>query len=685
MNTADQNYCLFLTHLLTRSKLGNISDFSKKTAISRRMIYYYLEKLNEELLEQRISPVEKETALSNLQREQIETMLVNISSEEIIFTPQERQLILSVLILTEKQKWQLKHFQDLLQVSRNTLLKDILVIKEFFQASDIELLSSKARGYYLDCEELTRRQMLYQYLYVAELEKQPLILSFLLSALDLGENATSFVEYMRPQIERITRTELGKELSKQDVYLLAQLLLFTYFRSQKQEVPVWSEEEENMIRDRFEYRTGKQIVETAGAFLEIDYCESDALYMGMLLLCVKKNSDDHFQADYFKNLLYLTETFIDLFEKMSGILFVEKSELIEKVQTHMKVVFFQHIFDMKIFADLNEQLIDHKIYQITEKVADLIKSDMIFQICFPNGFRKSDLCNFTLYFEEAINKNQLADGSTKVIIVSDYPDVMNSLIHSHVKKLLVNVDVEGIFHTDEAPYYPRLIDYCVTTAANYIHPLGETITVNGILTPDDKRKISALNYRLHFSETKKDKLVQILAKNGVKNPDKELLQEIFQLFEESLLPDRIENIADISIQNFLMSGHTLISEAETVNEVVTQIAQQAVAGGYAVVEYFDKIAEEVAAGHLTFLQPGVLLLQTDSRYGSLQPCMYFALLKKPIQWKSDQEIRLVALIVTEAEMSHLPLLFELDELLQTTFLSRLFETNDFIEAYENRE
>ncbi|CCO10850.2 hypothetical protein BN424_1408 [Carnobacterium maltaromaticum LMA28] len=183
----DSKFNQFLKILVKQKEISGITALDNRSGLSRRMIYYYIEKLNELLLALDSSILEKQARgvlqLSSQQQRKIKEWLKNQKKQDFILTINERRVIVTVLILIENQKWQLNHFQELFLVSRNTILKDIQWVKEHFAVSEIQLKSTKAKGYHIIVDELERRQLIYQQLYLIETGQKEACFDFLLGAL----------------------------------------------------------------------------------------------------------------------------------------------------------------------------------------------------------------------------------------------------------------------------------------------------------------------------------------------------------------------------------------------------------------------------------------------------------------------------------------------------------------------
>ncbi|EUJ31665.1 hypothetical protein MFLO_08637 [Listeria floridensis FSL S10-1187] len=93
------------------------------------------------------------------------------------------------------------------------------------------------------------------------------------------------------------------------------------------------------------------------------------------------------------------------------------------------------------------------------------------------------------FFEEAVMKEQTDVSIAKVLIVSDFSDVLNSLLKSQVKQLLPETAVLDVVSSEKARFFPEKINFCISADASYYHFTGQTIHVPIILTEEARKNI----------------------------------------------------------------------------------------------------------------------------------------------------------------------------------------------------
>ncbi|EUJ31666.1 hypothetical protein MFLO_08642 [Listeria floridensis FSL S10-1187] len=89
-----------------------------------------------------------------------------------------------------------------------------------------------------------------------------------------------------------------------------------------------------------------------------------------------------------------------LFEKLIGLEFREKAALTKHIQTYIKVLFYRRKFQMALPAyslqSVNQQF--QKVFQLTEKVIQLLEQDKLFKTYFKSKFKNEELAHLAVFF-----------------------------------------------------------------------------------------------------------------------------------------------------------------------------------------------------------------------------------------------------------------------------------------------
>lgn len=685
MEQLDTKFIQFLSMISRQKEIRSITELALNLGVSRRMVYYYVDKLNDFLKEKKRPTLQRQKRkgfeISKIQQQEIQLWMKAQETTDYVLTQNERHLLIGLLILIENKKWQLQHLQDFFHVSRNTVIKDVQLVKEWLLTFGVTIESNKKRGYFVTISELNRRQLIYQQLYLMEIAQMDAIYYLLVHELEIVKTPQELNQAIQAIEAAIyqTKTSLAKEITELDTHILAKMIVIVQNRSKNGWIVEWTKKEAALIEERLEFKIVVQLLQQLNGYFGIDHLEKEAYYYSVLLLCIEKNVDAHFLSNPFENLVYVTKNFVRLFEQIAGIHFHNRDRLIEKIQTHMKVLYYRHVFEVQMPNYLVKDLSNRyeKAVKLTGKVSIIMKSDIVFQTSFSKGLTKTEITEIAIYFEEAILKEQTRRDVLQVLVVSDCSTVLNNVIEAHLQQLLPESLVVGNLKSKSAYYYPGKVDYCISTNLNYVHPQGETVYVSPILTIEDKKRMKELGKKRPLTLKKREKIKLLLTEfQYIENQDAFILElEKLVKSPKRELPKKYQ----VKLVDFLKNSEFCFVEdqEDSLPTLLDKMSKPLIEEHYIQVSYREQIKEELNQGQLIFLYSKILLVHTDYRFGSIKPGCSFLFLKSPLIVKNNKEVQLIVFLATEETMAHVPLLFELDHLLQSNFYEILIKTASF--------
>ncbi|MEN2667771.1 BglG family transcription antiterminator [Listeria aquatica] len=690
MRILDTRFYLFLKQLAEQKEFQSISSLARMLGFSRRTIYHYLEKCNYLLKQEEIESLESVAGKLSLSAKQvtvIESWLKQVGETKYLLKVEERRQLILALLLIENRKWQLGSLQSELDVSRNTILKDIQFLKAQLQKQGLEVKSTKARGYFISTMEIKRRELLYDFVYRIEMERNDPLYETLLELL-LGKSKGSERAFSRKARKAVEMAEeiLSKKLSEKDLRILTKAMQLYQIRVNSNQPFYWEEIDRPLIHERLEFTAAKALLDGVQELSRPEEDLAEQEYYGALLLCLDKNEDAHFQSVPFGELLQISERIIRLFEKMIGLYIKRKEELTEHIQTYIKVLFYRHQFQMELPAysldTVSEQF--QKVFGLTKKVMQLMEQDALYKRYFGTAFKNEELAHLAVFFEEAVVKEQTDVSIPKVLIVSDYSDVLNSLLKTQVKQLMPEVMIVGAFSSENARYFPEKVNFCIATDPSYFHFTGQTIHVPVILTETAKKKILRSYKNGEAKPKKREQLKQILKRQtGIEEIPERLLNQIESLYGEISEETVVKHSETAKLETFIADSEFAMvwGKAETLMDVICALKKPLLERKFAQESYFERLLMEMEAQRTALIYPRVMLILTDYRFGSFRAGASLLYLKEPITLAENEEVALFVLIATEEKMTHVPLLFELDHLLQNGFLDALKSDYTMFESF----
>jgi transcriptional antiterminator len=277
----------------------------------------------------------------------------------------------------------LKDFQEELIVSKNTVLKELKELREWFIRREIQLISRPRVGYYLEGGEKEKRNAIKEL--IVEILDTDIIKDITriiqgTSKIDNGlyqELKSLFknidITYIENWMKFIEKT-LGKEFVYLSYVNLVMYLLITIKRLQnKKEIRMTSE---NLVKIR-EYPEF-QIVQSLARKIEIQFdinvSEDEIGYITLQLIGTKvqKDLNNQFQKETVAQLAY---EMVEKFEKIYGVLLENKKDLIHNLILHLRPAIHRLKFKINIDNPLMDDIKNQykSVYEATVKVIKILE------------------------------------------------------------------------------------------------------------------------------------------------------------------------------------------------------------------------------------------------------------------------------------------------------------------------
>ncbi|WP_149022996.1 PTS sugar transporter subunit IIA [Listeria floridensis] len=170
---------------------------------------------------------------------------------------------------------------------------------------------------------------------------------------------------------------------------------------------------------------------------------------------------------------------------------------------------------------------------------------------------------------------------------------------------------------------------------------------------------------------------------GIETVSDQLLDQIEGLYSKGTSDVKLKHNDAVKLETFLRNPDFALrkSEAKNMEEVFSFLERPLLEKKYAKRSYFGQIRKDFLANRTAWIYPKVLLLLSDYRFGSFRAGLSLLYLDKPLRVGEEDEVELFLLLSTEEKMAHVPLLFELDFLLENEFLAELRKGYSMFDAF----
>lgn len=141
-----------------------LSELEIETGLSKEKLQFELEKLKvviEGSQKEQIQLYDDRVIFPALIQTKWLDLLFEKKETDVIYSESERQKMIFLLIYSEGEAYSVFHFQELLKVSKNTILSDLKKIRKQIEKEPFVLLYSRKKGFYLNGDEEKIRSAAY--------------------------------------------------------------------------------------------------------------------------------------------------------------------------------------------------------------------------------------------------------------------------------------------------------------------------------------------------------------------------------------------------------------------------------------------------------------------------------------------------------------------------------------------
>jgi mannitol operon transcriptional antiterminator len=379
----DQRSSAILSYLTQTREYVPVKVLSEKFNISRRTIYYDIEKINGWLKEHKLSNVQYVRSAGFFLEEETATQIPEklglLKVWHYEYTPKERKAWLSIYLMSRTSPLYLEDLMQKVRVSRNTVIDDLKGLKEELSRFDLELVFERKVGYVISGKEDDKRKAIVFYLqhvfteqsWQPVLARIPVILNSNDESLELFD-----LEKMKVIQHIVSSSEQELNIQFTDEFLhnlVFRLLLFVRRMSQGKKIMVDSVEKK-ILRETKEYKAAIKISEQLSTLFRLDFPEDEIFYITKHLL----GSRIQFSEDLVLNrsnqetevLAGVVSNMVTDFQTYACVFFENRDEIEKNLLLHVKPAFYRIKYGLEIESDVSESIKEKysDVFRLTKKV-----------------------------------------------------------------------------------------------------------------------------------------------------------------------------------------------------------------------------------------------------------------------------------------------------------------------------
>ncbi len=557
-----------------------VSDILERLSITKRTFYYDLEKVTEWLRENDFGKVEIKSQILSVSSDRMEELKKEMAkNSDYFFSIGERRIMEILFIALSPGAVTIEKMQNLLDVSKNTILTDIKKWKEILNNENLALISTVQAGYYINGEEFSIRKLISRHLQSLEnLPPRNIIKDWLQKSLgELIGQDYDYKEIARCLIKQYVKDVDIKPVSE-DIEYECVMIIVSWIRSIKGYAFYINEDEKATLRSTGSYQSLKRSAKNLKQY-NLEIPENEVYYITTLLLGIKTVE---FSSQEAENLFVyrFTALFIRNYERIACVNLVNRERLSNQIRCHIRPLYYRLKYGLQITNPLSEDIKKRyaEIYEFAKRALKEISNELSVMIT------EEELAYLVIYFvSNTHDRNELEDSfleHPKILVVCGEGMATSMLIKEQLEDILgenFQYELKAASAIKEA----YLKQYVMIVSTVYIERLKEKDNVfftGAILSDTEKKEIVrfAGGRGISFKQEKMlQDILKAVEKATVGKVDKnQLYYDLFQIFQGNRDAEKIKTRFIRSVQDLKASPiKEYTNWREIVKEGCTKLAQ----------------------------------------------------------------------------------------------------------------
>lgn len=636
----------FLMLLLENENPQSIQLIQDQLDISRRTVYYIVNKINDVFYDLRMEPINNKRGqgyyLTSNQKKVVDSILHSDGTLQNL-SPDERVHYLICWMMYPKANIHIENIMELFDISRNSVFNDLKDLKSEIEKYDVSLYFDMKNGYMINGQVFSKRALLLYYLKILLKKIHYKSIEFL----DVSE-----VETFYSRLQQIS-LKMHNEYDDYNLLAIACLLNIVHYVDEKFDFSILElrdlekTEELHMIDKYFQ-----------------DLNVHERLYLTIHLLGSKAGSvirldDSQRDIQLFELALHL----VDLFERQTSCDISEKNELVNSLYMHFKLSMYYYQLSIQISNTLLEDVKENygNLYQMIKNLCESMDDE------FPFILTDSEISYITMHFGGHLKQVQgKFYALIRVLIVCPSGISTSTLLKREVEDLYANVTVIAATAAENIAQYKENIDFIVSTID--LDTDIPWIKVNAILTKDDKSKIaSMMSLNMQTYKLNKDNfsgLFSIIQKYVDPTQMKNLKRDVYDYFREgNLIVDVVEE-KQLRLKDIMYRDHLIRIDKDIMWDEAIRLASVPLLKTNIITENYinEMIGLVQDYGPYIVIKNRIAIAHAKTEAGANALGTTLLINKKNIQFEDDLNIHYLFVISSSNPKEHLQILKDISML-----------------------
>ncbi|MGF9892025.1 BglG family transcription antiterminator [Priestia megaterium] len=670
----DKRSTAVLQVLLQAATFISVQELMKQFQVSRRTIYYDIEKINDWLCQQELEFVQytygKGFFLNDPAKDQVAKQFSHVMPSAYL-SVEDRQIYVALMCILRGGKIGTQQLMDETEVSRNTVLQDIKDLKNKWAKKGISLTYSYKDGYEVKGSESDIRNLLY--IHITELLSQHQ--EELLKRVMKADYEYSLIYNWLVECE----DKLGMAFTDKMLTQLAYMLTCCIQRiGGKRYVDALITRKDELEKTR-QYKALQEIESVLG----FDFPPHEKHYLATVLLSAKVNVVN--QADSDDWMRSIVKEMVSRFQAYACVVFEDRNRLEQNLYIHLKTAYYRLLY--------NIHLPNPMLSAIQTKYQDIVeltkKALLPLENSLQTRINEDEISYFALHFGGWMKKQEGKQKQKRIVIVCANGIGTSRMLQYQLEQLLTDAELIGPMTVRDYEQFKETYDLVITTTP--LKKRMNVMLVNPILTDDEKQRLIDLVEPASSQLTTQAIMGIIKQHANIQNESALLanLKLVIQQSKKMVREDKKPMLHEVLQEPFLQ----LADSADDWKSAVRLAAKPLLNYEYIEPSYVEAMIKSVEQlGPYIVIAPKVALPHARPEQGVNRVGMSMLRLKEPVYFSTEKQhgAQLIIVLAATDNETHLKALSQLSMMLsENDNIDKLIAMNTkqemlaLIEAYSN--
>ncbi|MCM3094957.1 BglG family transcription antiterminator [Priestia megaterium] len=670
----DKRSTAVLQVLLQAATFISVQELMKQFQVSRRTIYYDIEKINDWLCQQELEFVQytygKGFFLNDQAKDQVAKQISHVMPSAYL-SVEDRQIYVALMCILRGGKIGTQQLMDETEVSRNTVLQDIKDLKNKWVKKGISLTYSYKDGYEVKGSESDIRNLLY--IHITELLSQHQ--EELLKRVMKADYEYSMIYNWLVECE----DKLGMAFTDKMLTQLAYMLTCCIQRiGGKRYVDALITRKDELEKTR-QYKALQEIESVLG----FDFPPHEKHYLATVLLSAKVNVVN--QADSDDWMRSIVKEMVSRFQAYACVVFEDRNRLEQNLYIHLKTAYYRLLY--------NIHLPNPMLSAIQTKYQDIVeltkKALLPLENSLQTRINEDEISYFALHFGGWMKKQEGRQKQKRIVIVCANGIGTSRMLQYQLEQLLTDAELIGPMTVRDYEQFKETYDLVITTTP--LKKRMNVMLVNPILTDDEKQRLIDL-VEPASSQLTTQAIMGIIKQHANIQDEPALLANLKLVIQQSkkmVREDKKPMLHEVLQEPFLQ----LTDSADDWKSAVRLAAKPLLNYEYIEPSYVEAMIKSVEQlGPYIVIAPKVALPHARPEQGVNRVGMSMLRLKEPVYFSTEKQhgAQLIIVLAATDNETHLKALSQLSMMLsENDNIDKLIAMNTkqemlaLIEAYSN--